>query len=255
VVLAALGAAITLVLGVGFVDASSLAQSDERATARLAGPTRFDTAVAISQHQFPEGAPVVYVARADDPADAVAGGSLTRGPVLLVPSCGTVPPTVLDEIDRLGPSEIVALGGPRAICDEVLQQAAGIGNHGAPTPPEGHEPEPDEPVTQPSPADFDVSIAKVVPNPPDGDEYVELRNTGGGTRDVGGWYLLDADSNYLGIPPGYQIPPGGTLRLYSGAGTSTADRYYANRQPMLDDTGDTIELFRSNGELIDRSTY
>ena len=93
-------------------------------TSRLAGADRFATAVAISRSAFPNGAPVVYVARADAYADALAGGALTRGPVLLVPRCGTVPASVKAEVARLGPVEVVALGGASAVCDAVLAQVA-----------------------------------------------------------------------------------------------------------------------------------
>lgn len=94
-----------------------------RSTSRLAGDNRFETAVRITQRAFPQGAPVVYLARADNFPDALAGTSLTDGPVLLVPSCGTVPSVVLTEIRRLDPESVVALGGPAAICDAVLSAA------------------------------------------------------------------------------------------------------------------------------------
>jgi len=96
-----------------------------RARSRLAGASRIETAVAISAHAFPDGAEVVYLARADDPADAVAGGSLTDGPILLVPSCGDLPQVVRAEIERLAPDRVVALGGPAAVCDALLDVAAG----------------------------------------------------------------------------------------------------------------------------------
>jgi len=95
-------------------------------TSRLAGETRYETAVEISQHAFPDSAAIVYVARADAYADALAGGTLTRGPILLVPKCGTVPQVVRDEIRRLAPSEIIALGGDAAVCDDVLAQVSRI---------------------------------------------------------------------------------------------------------------------------------
>lgn len=95
-----------------------------RETARLAGADRFATSVAIARAAFPDGAPVVYLARADDFADALAGGSLRDGPLLLVPGCGDVPPTVLEEVRRLDPQRIVALGGPAAVCDAVLDATA-----------------------------------------------------------------------------------------------------------------------------------
>lgn len=95
-----------------------------RTTTRLSGPDRITTAIAISADQFPSGAAAVYLARADQPADAVAGGVLTDGPILLVPSCGAMPPVVAAEIARLDPVEVVALGGPGAVCDAILEAAA-----------------------------------------------------------------------------------------------------------------------------------
>ena len=95
-----------------------------RATGRLAGADRYATAVAISRNVFPNGAPIAFLARADSFADALAGGTLSRGPILLVPSCGTVPSVVLEEVRRLGADEVVALGGGNAVCDSVLRQVA-----------------------------------------------------------------------------------------------------------------------------------
>lgn len=92
---------------------------------RLSGPDRFATAVAISARQFAAGSANVYLAEAALFADAVAGGTLTDGPILLVGSSGPVPQVVLDEIARLGAGTVTALGGRRAIADEVLAEAAG----------------------------------------------------------------------------------------------------------------------------------
>lgn len=95
-----------------------------RQIGRLAGPDRFATSVAVSHEQFPDGAAVAYLARSDQFADAVAGGALTDGPVLLVPSCGDVPQVVAAEIDRLQADRVVALGGNTAVCNTVLNAAA-----------------------------------------------------------------------------------------------------------------------------------
>lgn len=95
-----------------------------RQTSRLAGPDRITTAVAISQAQFPQGAGTVYLARADDFADALAGGTLTTGPILLVPSCGELPTPVAEEITRLGASTVSALGGENAVCQGIVDAAA-----------------------------------------------------------------------------------------------------------------------------------
>lgn len=95
-------------------------------TRRVAGTNRYGTAVAISKEAFPFDDPVeeLYLAAAADSPDAVAGGVLTRGPVLLVPSTGTVPSAVLEEVARLQPKRVLALGGSTAVSDSVLAQAA-----------------------------------------------------------------------------------------------------------------------------------
>lgn len=105
----------------GGIELSSVGAQDVN---RLAGTTRIGTAVEISQQAFPDGAAQVYLARSDVLADAVAGGVLTDGPILLVPSCGDLPGLVAEEIGRLAPDGITALGGDAAICDDIVIQAA-----------------------------------------------------------------------------------------------------------------------------------
>ena len=101
------------------------AAGDEQAE-RLQGADRFGTAVAISNRQFADGdADSVYLAQGPNPVDAVAGGALTDGPVLLVPTCGDLPQVVADEIERLGEDRVVALGGAGAVCDDLLAEAGG----------------------------------------------------------------------------------------------------------------------------------
>ena len=91
---------------------------------RLEGPSRFETAITISQFRYPDGAAEVYLARADSFADALAGTSLGRGPILLVPQCGDVPAPVAEEVRRLNPARVFALGGEGAVCDDLLEQLA-----------------------------------------------------------------------------------------------------------------------------------
>ncbi|QBI20824.1 hypothetical protein ER308_15440 [Egibacter rhizosphaerae] len=118
IVLAAIAA-----LGVALLWTSSAQAAD--GTDRLAGDDRFETAIAISQHAFPEGADRLYIARAYGFADALAAGALDDGPILLVPSDASVPGAVLDEVERLDPDSVVALGGTGAVSDAVLDQTAG----------------------------------------------------------------------------------------------------------------------------------
>ena len=98
--------------------------SAARSTGRLSGPDRYGTAAQIARAAFPGGAPVVYLARSDDFADALAASSLSDGPILLVRRCGTVPAATLEAIRHLDPQRVVALGGQAAVCDAVLQAAA-----------------------------------------------------------------------------------------------------------------------------------
>lgn len=98
---------------------------------RIFGPNRYATAVAVAQRGYPEEAPVVYLANGDVPFDALAGGfSVSDGPVLLVPTGDTVPDVVLDELERLQPDSVIAIGGEVSVSRWQLHSAgvaAGLG--------------------------------------------------------------------------------------------------------------------------------
>lgn len=126
VAVAAALASTTWVGGTG-AGAASAVSAPTPVVSRLAGADRIGTAVEISQQAYPQpftSGGSVYLARMDVFADAVAAGTLTDGPVLLVPSCGVAPQVVKDEVARLAPARVVALGGAGAVCDEVLADAA-----------------------------------------------------------------------------------------------------------------------------------
>jgi putative cell wall-binding protein len=99
---------------------------------RFFGPGRIETAIAISRASHPGTGttPAVVLARADDYADALAGGPLAstlQAPVLLTDS-GGLPAVVAAEIDRLGAEQAVLLGGRAALSDQVEAdlRAAGV---------------------------------------------------------------------------------------------------------------------------------
>ena len=94
-----------------------------RQTSRVGGDDRIATSVLVAQRNFRDGAPTAYLARADVPFDAMVGATAEDGPILLVEPCA-LPDIVHAEIRRLGASEVVALGGDHAVCDEVLEQAS-----------------------------------------------------------------------------------------------------------------------------------
>jgi len=109
----------------------------------------------------------------------------------------------------------------------------------------------------------DVVIANIVYDAPGNDvvfndsEYVVLRNDGSGTADVGGWWLVDIADHQINIPSGYSIAAGGTLRVYTGPGDSTATRYFDGRGQAIwnNSGGDTATLYDESGMTIDTYSY
>ena len=111
-------------LAAGGLRAPAGAQTSEVETDRMAGDSRFATSALIAQRSFPGGTEVVYLARGDAFADALAAGTLSDDPILLASPCGALPEVIRGEIDRLAPYRVVALGGEGAVCEDLLQQAA-----------------------------------------------------------------------------------------------------------------------------------
>lgn len=99
------------------------AQVGFQGVTRVAGPTRVETAVAVSQRRFPGGADVVYLVNGDAPADALAvGGWSADGPILFA-TRDTLPAATAAEIRRLAPQEIIAVGGTAVLSAPVLDTA------------------------------------------------------------------------------------------------------------------------------------
>ncbi|AOM81699.1 N-acetylmuramoyl-L-alanine amidase [Salisediminibacterium beveridgei] len=93
---------------------------------RVAGQNRVDTSVEISKAAFPDGIDssekAVIIARADNPADALASASLASAkdaPILLT-SSSILSASVKDELQRLGAEKAYVLGGPVAIENSVI---------------------------------------------------------------------------------------------------------------------------------------
>lgn len=92
---------------------------------RASGPTRYDTAVAVSRAGYPGTASAVVVATGKTFPDALAGAALAHaegGPLLLVGD--TVPASVDAEIARLKPARIFVLGSEKALSEAVAEQLA-----------------------------------------------------------------------------------------------------------------------------------
>jgi len=92
---------------------------------RLAGADRVATAVAASAHGWDQ-ADTVVLASAAGFADALAAGALAadRGGPLLLTWPAVLPSVVADELARLGPDEVVVVGGAGAIEPATAEAAA-----------------------------------------------------------------------------------------------------------------------------------
>ena len=96
---------------------------------RLAGSDRIATAIAASAEGYPSSARTVTLARADAYPDALAGAPLASrrgGPLLLTPS-GGLDARVAAEIQRLGASQVLLLGGTSALSAKVVSDLAALG--------------------------------------------------------------------------------------------------------------------------------
>lgn len=94
---------------------------------RIAGASRVDTAIAVAQRAFPDGAPVVHVVTGGSHPDglsAVPAAGRVAGPVLLVGSRLTG--GLSAELTRLAPDRVVILGGTAAVSAEVEQAIVGL---------------------------------------------------------------------------------------------------------------------------------
>jgi putative cell wall-binding protein len=127
-------AGLTLALGVGVglvampavsASATPTAHAVVTASTRIAGASRYDTAVAASQDQFATAgsAKAVVITRGDTYPDALAGGPLAAklgGPLLLTPSTSLLP-AVQTELLRVLPKggTVYILGGTSAISSSV----------------------------------------------------------------------------------------------------------------------------------------
>jgi putative cell wall-binding protein/photosystem II stability/assembly factor-like uncharacterized protein len=111
------------------VVAQALAHAAPGATAtRLAGPGRHATAAAVADRTHPDGAGTVVLATAGQPWDALAGAPYAAAlgaPVLLV-DADRLPAETAEALRRLAPTRLVALGGPAAIGETVLADAAAL---------------------------------------------------------------------------------------------------------------------------------
>ncbi len=101
--------------------------SIDSGVSRLAGASRYDTAIQVSQ-KYPAGVPAAFVATGTNFPDALSGAAaaaLIGGPLLLT-TPQSLPSAVAAELRRLRPSVIFVLGGTGAVSSSVAAALAAI---------------------------------------------------------------------------------------------------------------------------------
>ncbi|WP_164996660.1 peroxidase family protein [Actinomyces minihominis] len=109
--------------------ARSLGTYTTGAVTRLGGDNRYGTAVEISKATYPDGAKTVYVATGRNFPDALGpapAAGRDDAPLLLVPTTGAIPGSVVAELRRLGMEKIIIIGGPGAVDAGVEAQLAAL---------------------------------------------------------------------------------------------------------------------------------
>ena len=108
------------------VSASDSSQTRSRKqrpdVSRLGGQDAVDTSIVIARHAYPDPPGTVYLASVETLIDAFAAGSLQDGPVVFTYG-NRLPDVVKRYLLEVNPEKVIALGGPRAIQPQVLQQA------------------------------------------------------------------------------------------------------------------------------------
>ncbi|WP_256841818.1 cell wall-binding repeat-containing protein [Ornithinimicrobium cryptoxanthini] len=91
------------------------------AATRVAGATRYETAAELSEHAFPSGANIAYLATGTSFPDALTGGAaagIQDAPMLLTAPT-SLPAATRAELVRLNPDRIMLLGGTTSISTAV----------------------------------------------------------------------------------------------------------------------------------------
>lgn len=118
---------LVLVIGVGLMSQGSV-QAAGDSLPRIYGGDRYETAVRVSTVGWDE-ATTVILTRGDDFADALAGTPLAhaKGAPILLTKPKQLPQATREEIERLGAREIIILGGPGAVAEEIGTQLEEMG--------------------------------------------------------------------------------------------------------------------------------
>lgn len=111
----------------------------------------------------------------------------------------------------------------------------------------------------------DVKISYILYDPPGNDppgEYIELTNYGTGPQQIMGWSVANIDGftgkvlhNYT-FPISYELPPGGTMKLWTKIGIDTPPNFFWNQQfEVWKNDGDQGTLYNQFSQVVDICAY
>ncbi|UXH44468.1 cell wall-binding repeat-containing protein [Rossellomorea vietnamensis] len=116
---------LSLLLVIGSIIASPFTTDAAGDYKRISGTTRLDTAIGVSKEGWPNGLTssekAVVLARADNPADALAAASLAgvKDASILLTYPTKLDKSVEDELKRLGTKKVYLMGGAAAISTKI----------------------------------------------------------------------------------------------------------------------------------------
>lgn len=94
------------------------------------------------------------------------------------------------------------------------------------------------------------------------DEYVQLKNNCNYQIEMTGWTIKDTTSraDHIYTLPSFTLNPSTSVTLHTGQGANTAKDLYWQRSPgdyaaIWNNTGDTLHLRNSEGELVSSYSY
>jgi len=88
----------------------------------------------------------------------------------------------------------------------------------------------------------------------EGDESIELHNTGDAATNLAGYTLRDKNDNdqSFTFPEGAEINPGGKLTVFTAPGHKYT---FDSKGPIWNDKGDQVELLDASGKVLDTFSY
>ncbi|RLI93156.1 MAG: hypothetical protein DRO92_04655 [Candidatus Altiarchaeales archaeon] len=83
-------------------------------------------------------------------------------------------------------------------------------------------------------------------------EWVEIKNNGDSSVDMGGWILRDRENRVYEFPVGFKLYPKKSVRVHTGEGIdNVTDLYWHRRDNIWNNDGDTAMLLDSMLNVID----